>query len=73
MRFALVGPRTGELLTYGGKVLVHGSRHEMEWLFPGSRIVRITDGELGQPVMRLQDHPSLDRVRFPLRREDFNV
>lgn len=71
MRFALVGPRTGELLTYGGRVLVHNSRHEMEWLFPRSRVVRITDGELGQPTMRLRDHPGLEAVRWPLRRQDF--
>lgn len=71
MRFALLGGRTGELLSYGGRVLVHGNRHEMEWLFPNTRIVRVTDGDLGQPVMRLADHPGLQHVRFPLRRTDF--
>ena len=67
----MVGGSSGELLTYGGKVLVHDSRAEYEWLFPKARVVRVTDGDLGQPVMRLQDHPSMEHVRFPLRREDF--
>lgn len=67
----MVGGSSGELLTYGGQVLVHDDRAEMEWLFPNTRVVRITDGDLGQPVMRLRDHPSMQRVRFPLRREDF--
>lgn len=70
-RFAMVGPKSGELLTYGGRVLVHNDRAEMEFLMPRVRVVRITDGELGQPVMLLSEHPALDRVRFPLVREDF--
>lgn len=72
-RYALLGARTGDLLTYGGRVLVHGNRAEMEYLFPSARIVSITVGNLGRPVMKLSDHPQLKEagVRFPLRREDF--
>ena len=67
----MVGSHSGDLLSYGGAVIVHGDRDEMRWLFPNTRVVRLTDGELGQPVMQLRDHPSMDQVRFPLRREDF--
>jgi len=70
-RYVLLGGRTGEPLSFGGKVLVHTDRNEMEWLFPKTRVIRITDGDFGQPTMRLQDHPDLRHVRFPLRREDF--
>lgn len=67
----MVGGRSGELLSYGGRVLVHNDRGEMEFLFPNQRVIRLTDGTLGQPEMRLRDHPGLSQVRFPLRREDF--
>jgi hypothetical protein len=73
-RYALIGARTGELLTYGGRVIVHDNRAEMEYLFPNrdrARVIRVTDGDLGQPVLQLRDHPSMSKVRFPLRREDF--
>lgn len=67
----MVGARSGELLTYQGQVLVHTDRAEMEFLIPGQRVVRVSDGDLGQPEMRLQDHPGLSKVRFPLDRRDF--
>ena len=70
-RYGMVGPSSGQLLTYQGKALVHDDRDEMTWLFPRVRVVRLSDGDLGQPEMRLQDHPGLAQVRFPLRREDF--
>ena len=70
-RYALVGPRSGELLTYGGAVIYHEDKAEMQWLFPHSRVVRITDGDLGGPMMKLRDHPDMTSVQFPLRREDF--
>jgi hypothetical protein len=73
-RYALLGVRSGELLSYGGRVLVHDSRPELEFLFPNrakTRIVRITDGDLGQPTMLIRDHPAMVSVRWPLRREDF--
>lgn len=73
-RYAMVGAISGELLTYRGKVLVHNDRAEMEYLFPNrdrTRVIRITDGDLGQPTMLLRDHPALASVVWPLRREDF--
>ena len=70
-RYAMVGRRSGELLSYGGKVLVHDNRDELQFLFPRARIVRVTDGELGQPTMSIKQHPSMVSVSWPLRREDF--
>lgn len=67
----MVGPRSGELLSYGGRVLVHDDRAELEYLFPTARVVRLSDGELGQPTMSIKDHPQLASTRWPLRREDF--
>jgi hypothetical protein len=70
-RFALVGPRSGELLTYRMQIIVHDNRAEMEFLFPKNRVVRLSMGDLKQGTIRLKDHPGMAKVRFPLRREDF--
>lgn len=70
-RYAMVGARTGELLTYQGQVIVHGNKNELQFLVPKARVVRVTDGDLGQPWMWLKDHPGMAKVQFPLRRQDF--
>lgn len=70
-RFAIYGDYCKDLLTFQGKVIVHNDRSEMEWLLPNSKIVRITDGDLGRPVMKLRDHPGLSHITFPLKRSEF--
>ncbi len=67
----MIGGSSGELLTYGGRVLIHDDKAEFEYLVPNTRIIRITDGDLGQPVMPLRDHPSLAQIKWPLDRKDF--
>jgi hypothetical protein len=68
-RYALVGAVTGDLLTYQGRVLLHPDRAELEWLFPLSRVVRVT-GDVG-PTLALSAHPDMYGVSFPLDRRDF--
>lgn len=70
-RYAMHGARSGQLLTFRGRVLVHDNRFELEYLFPSARIIRVTDGDLGQPTMSIKEHPQMASVRWPLRREDF--
>lgn len=73
-RYALIGAVSGQLLTYRGNVLVHDDKAELEFLFPNrakTRVIRITDGDLGQPTMSIKQHPGLTSTRWPLRREDF--
>lgn len=70
-RFGMVGGHSGQLLSLAGKVIVHDNRAELEYLFPNVRVVKLTNGSLGQPTMRLRDHPDCKHIRFPLRREDF--
>jgi hypothetical protein len=60
---------TGDVFTYGGSVLVHPSRAELEYLFPGRETVDVSQSVL--PKLMIQDHPGMGAVRFPLRREDF--
>lgn len=70
--YALKGEISGELISYGGRVLVHDNRAEMEFLFPRAQIVQITvdsAGETGgRPTMPLKDHPDMGNVLWPLER-----
>lgn len=68
--FAIVGDVSGDLLTLGGRVIVHPDRSEMEFLFPLARIVRLSDGDNG-PILQLKDHPSMAPVQWPLNPKDF--
>lgn len=71
-RFAMEGPVSKQLLTYGGLVLVHTDRSEMEFLFPGVRVVQIGGQIPTRDTMSITQHPDIaGKVRFPLRREDF--
>jgi hypothetical protein len=71
-RYALKGSVSGELLTFGGLVLVHGDRAEMEYLFAGTQVVEIGPQIPECDTMLLAQHPDIaGKIRFPLRREDF--
>lgn len=60
---------TGDVFTYGGNVLVHENRAELEFLFPGRQCADVTESVL--PKMRLVNHPGMRGIRFPLQRNDF--
>ena len=60
----------GDVFTFGGAVIVHPDRAELEYLFPHRQTVDVTESVL--PKLQLKDHPQIAGViRFPLRREDF--
>jgi hypothetical protein len=73
--YALVGARTGDLLTYQGRPLVHGDRAEMEWLFPSSRVVAVSERDLQArsplPPLPIREHPGLAHIEWPLTRDQF--
>lgn len=71
-RYAIVDKR-GEPYTYGGKIITHTDRAEMEWLFPNTRVVRVTEGASLGPVLPLPQHPRFveQGIRFPLDRSQF--
>lgn len=76
----LVSSRTGEPLSYRGRVLLHdGPVAEVAFILPTVRTVRVPGSCAGQvatyygfSVMMLKDHPAMASVRWPLRREDFH-
>lgn len=71
-RYAIVDKR-GEPYTYQGAIITHTDRSEMEWLFPNTRVVRVTDGASLGRVLPLPAHPRFREqgIRFPLDRSQF--
>lgn len=72
-RFVMIGSVSGEALSYGGLILTHTDRAEMEWLFTGIRgdVVEIGSQIPEYDTMPISQHPDLSQIRWPLRREDF--
>lgn len=70
-RYALKGDRSGELLSVGGRVLVHDNAAEMEFLVAGARAVELGGSFPAELTMPLRDHPELAAVSWPLNRTDF--
>lgn len=67
-----------EPFTFGGRVIVHEDRTELEWLIPTHPVVELPGrtpeevaARLGVPVMNLRDHPDMGPVKWPLDRKDF--
>ncbi|HEY3689645.1 MAG TPA: hypothetical protein VGL46_05005 [Pseudonocardiaceae bacterium] len=70
-RYALVGAISGELASYGGRVLVHDSQAELEYLIPGGRVVTLPSHIPPEQTLPIAQHPEMAAVRFPLQRGDF--
>lgn len=76
--WAMVGDSTGEILSYGGAMVIHDNRYELEFLCPGVRVVEVQGSTVdhvatvyGRPAMLLREHPDMASVRWPLDRRDF--
>jgi hypothetical protein len=76
--FAVIGPKSGELLTHRGQLLIHDDRAELEFLIPNQRVVPVggrtpeeVSSRYDRPVLRWRDHPDMAAVRWPLQRRDF--
>lgn len=78
--WAMSGLVSRELLSFGGAVVVHANRAELDWLFPRATFTPValkggTPEELaaryGRAFMLLKDHPDMAAVRWPLDRRDF--
>lgn len=71
-RYALQGTTSRDLLTFGGRVLVHDNRAELEFLFAGA--VRVVDCPRDIPpeqTLPVRHHPQLAAVTWPLDPKDF--
>ncbi len=70
-RFAMEGPTSKSLLSFGGLVLVHDSREDLEFLFAGMKVVELGRQVPDQDTMSIKQHPEMVSVQWPLKREDF--
>lgn len=63
-RFALYGANSRQMLTYGGLIITHHNRAQMEWLHPGTRVVEVP-GDIPQAqCIPLAAHPDYASVHF---------
>lgn len=70
-RYAMVGDRSRELLSWGGLVLVHHDPAELEFLFAGARVIRCPPSIPDAHTMPVAAHPALAAVKWPLSKEQF--
>lgn len=70
-RWALQGERSRELLTWGGRVLVHSSKPELEFLIAGAKPVPCPRSIPDEQTVPLPAHPQFAHHRFPLDRADY--
>jgi hypothetical protein len=70
-RYALQGTVSRDLITYGGRVLVHDNRPELEFLFTGARVVECPRDIPPEQTLPVRFHPQLAAVQWPLDRRDF--
>lgn len=70
-RYGLYGAASRDLLTYGGRVLWHDNKAELEFLFPGTRVIELPHDLPPDQCLPVRHHPSMAPVSWPLRRADF--
>jgi hypothetical protein len=71
-KYMLVGLASNEPLTYKGRVIVHNSKEELEFVLRNVKIVHVTNSWLQKNRwMWLRDHPTAATWRWPLQKEDF--
>lgn len=70
-RYAMVGERSRELLSWHGLVLVHHDPGELEFLFTGARVIPCPSSIPAGHTMPVAAHPALVAVTWPLKKEHF--
>jgi hypothetical protein len=70
-RWGLVGAVSRDFLTYGGRVLWHNNRRELEFLVPDTRVMELPPDLPPDQCLPIREHPDFASTSFPLRRQDF--
>jgi len=70
-RYALQGAVSRDLLTFGGRVLVHDNRAELEFLTDGARVVECPRDIPPEQTLPIRHHPQFAAVQWPLDRRSF--
>lgn len=71
----LRGPQSGDLLTLGGKLVVHHTAQELHVLVPGAQVVPVPPSAKGGPFLPISAHPQFRAVRSwdPIDPEEFRA
>jgi hypothetical protein len=70
-RFGLYGAKSQDFLTYGGRVITHTDRAELEWLTVGAEVREVPPSIPPERCLPIQHHPKFEHVTFPLTKEQF--
>jgi hypothetical protein len=63
-RFGLWGPASRDFLTYGGLVLVHHDRAQLEYLVPTTPVREVPPSIPADQTMPIRFHPQLAAVEW---------
>jgi len=63
-RFGLYGETSRSLLTFGGRILVHHDKAQMEYLHPGAKVVEVPPNIPGEQCMSIREHPQHCSVQW---------
>jgi hypothetical protein len=63
-RFGLYGANSRTLLTWGGRILCHHDRAQMEWLHPGTRVVEVPSDIPADQCLPIQQCPEYGAIQF---------
>jgi hypothetical protein len=70
-RYGLWGVNSRDFLTYGGRVLTHESRAELEYLVPNTPVREVPPSFPAEQCLPIKLHPDLVNVQWPLTKEQF--
>lgn len=63
-RFGLYGEKSRQLLTFGGQILTHHNRAQMEWLHPGTRVVEVPPDVPADQCLSIRFHPDYASIQW---------
>lgn len=63
-RFGLYGPNSHDFLTYGGQVLVHHNRAQLQFLVPGTPVRELPRDIPADQTLPIRFHPDLASVQW---------
>ncbi|HEY1439805.1 MAG TPA: hypothetical protein VGF65_02970 [Mycobacterium sp.] len=63
-RFGIYGEKSRELLTYGGRIICHHSREQLEFLHPGVVVREVPPDVPADQCLPIQLHPDYASVQW---------
>lgn len=74
MYYALKGRTSGKLVSWGGRLIIHDNKGEMQFLFEATSdayVVPVNVNPDPEKTIALWAVPGMEAVEWPLRKEDF--